>query len=150
MKPELKSGPWADIAVFQKLDAGKAVEAFLKGKGLQARTYDDRVFRYFLFLRPPRVTYRLQVRQSDFRDADAFLEVGAPEALKEAIHCPSCDSLLISYPQMTRKFILPTILLHLGIIFRVIQHECYCNHCHFVWNLPEEKIIHAPKPAHAR
>src|SRR5271163_3435027 len=113
MKPELKSGPWADIAVFQNLDAGKAVEAFLKGKGLQARTYDDRVFRYFLFLCPPRVTYRLQVRQSDFKDADAFLEVGAPDTLKEAIHCPSCDSLLISYPQMTRKFILPTILLHL-------------------------------------
>ena len=38
---------------------------------------------------------------------------------------------------MTRKFILPTIMLHLGIILRLVGHECYCEHCHAMWNLPE-------------
>ena len=47
---------------------------------------------------------------------------------------------------MTRKFILPTILLHLGIIFRVIDHEYYCEHCHYFWNLPTEKAAPDPKP----
>jgi hypothetical protein len=37
---------------------------------------------------------------------------------------------------MTRKFFLPTLALHLGIIFRIIEHECYCEHCHCTWNLP--------------
>lgn len=150
MSSESKHEPWADVAVFYDLSSGQALESFFEGKGLQARTYDDWVFRWFLFLRPPRVTFRVQVRKSNFKDADAFLEVGRPEALQLAIRCPSCNSLRIEYPQMTRKFILPTVLLHLGIIFRVIEHECYCNHCHFIWNLPKEDPAHATKPAHAR
>jgi hypothetical protein len=47
---------------------------------------------------------------------------------------------------MTRKFLLPTVLLHLGIIFRVINHECDCEHCHFTWNLPGESVRAAPRP----
>ena len=131
---------WADVAVFQDLNAGKAVETFFKNKGLQARTYDDKLFRYFLFLRPPCITHRVQVRQNYLKEAGEFLNAEAPGDLQKAIRCPACDSLQVSYPQMTRKFILPTILLHLGIIFRMIEHECFCEHCHHVWNLPGENI----------
>jgi hypothetical protein len=138
---------WVDVAVFEEMNAGKAVEALLTDRGLAARTYDDKFFRYFLFLRPPRVTFRVQVRQNDVRDADDLLAADAPDALQQAIRCPSCGSLRVSYPQMTRKFLLPTILLHLGIIFRVIDHECYCEHCHYVWNLPAEKVRSVPKPS---
>jgi len=145
MNYSAKHQSWADVAVFEDVNAGKAVEAFLAGKGFAARTYDDKIFRYFLFLRPPAVTYRVQVRQNDFPKACEFLDTGAPEALQRAIRCPSCASLTVSYPQMTRKFILPTILLHLGIIFRVIEHQCYCEHCHFIWSLPDGKMRPAPK-----
>jgi len=137
--------PWLDLAVFEEMDAARAVETFLTGKGLWARTYDDKLFRRFLFLRPPRVTFRVQVRRDEFKSAEDFLATGAAEALQWAIRCPSCASLRVSYPQMTRKFILPTLLLHLGIIFRVIDHECYCEHCHFIWNLSDGKPRLAPK-----
>jgi hypothetical protein len=76
-----------------------------------------------------------------------FLRVQTPDVLQKAIHCPSCGSLSVSYPQMTRKFILPTVLLHLGILLRVIDHECYCETCHFTWNLTGENVQPAPKPA---
>jgi hypothetical protein len=138
---------WVDLAVFEDLSAGRALEKFFTDRALSARTYDDKLFRYFLFLRPPRVTYRVLVRQDHVRDADDLLAAAPPDALQQAIRCPSCGSLRVSYPQMTRKFILPTILLHLGIIFRVIDHECYCEHCHHIWNLPTEKPVPAPRPA---
>jgi len=137
---------WVDLAVFEDLNAGRALEKFFTDRGLLVRTYDDKLFRYFLFLRPPRVTFRVQVRQNYVRAADDLLAAGAPDALHQAIRCPSCSSLRVSYPQMTRKFILPTILLHLGIIFRVIDHECYCEHCHYIWNLSAEKVRPEPKP----
>jgi hypothetical protein len=92
------------------------------------------------------VTYRVQVRQDQVRNADELLAAGTLDALQLALRCPSCGSLHVSYPQMTRKFILPTILLHLGIIFRVIDHECYCEHCHYIWNLPADKILPVAKP----
>jgi hypothetical protein len=149
MSTSAKHQPWADVAVFENdnASAGKTIETFLRDKGFESRSYDDKWFRYFLFLRPPRVTHRLQVRHDQVQEADELLSTEAPAALKKAIHCPSCDSRHISYPQMTRKFILPTILLHLGIIFRAIDHECYCEHCHCIWNLPGEKARPAPRPA---
>lgn len=128
---------WQDVAVFEDAADGNALESFLRDIGYEARVYDDKLFRYFLFLRPPRVTWRVQVRKSNYADATKVLQMRPPVILSQAIHCPACGSLRVNYPQMTRKFILPTVLLHLGIIFRVIDHECYCEHCHEMWNLPE-------------
>jgi hypothetical protein len=139
--------PWADLAVFEDLAAGQAVEAFLRGKGFESQTYDDKFFRWFLFLRPPRITYRVQVHGEDLKSADYMLEATAGDLLRSAIHCPECHSLRIQYPQMTRKFFLPTVLLHLGIIFRIVDHECYCEHCHFTWNLPGEHAQPVAQPA---
>jgi hypothetical protein len=65
------------------------------------------------------------------------------EALERSTNCAS---LHVEYPQMTRKFFLPTLLLHLGIIFRVIKHECYCENCHCIWNLPERLPATRPVP----
>jgi hypothetical protein len=146
MRPLTKRPSWVDVAVFEDLDAGKAVEAFMTDQGLAARTYDDKFFRYFLFLRPPRVTFRVQVRQDNMKAAGDILAAARPDALQKAIHCPSCGSRRVSYPQMTRKFLLPTVLLHLGIIFRVIDHECFCEHCHHAWNLPGGNVRAAPRP----
>jgi hypothetical protein len=145
MKALRKHQSWVDVAVFKNVNDGKMLEAFFRGKGLEARTYDDKVFRYFLFLRPPRVTYRVQVRQDHLESANAPLDMNAPGILEKAIHCPSCGSLHVNYPQMTRKFILPTVLLHLGIIFRAIEHECYCESCHYIWNLHQNSAAAAHK-----
>ena len=129
---------WVDIALFEDLSDGKILETFLEGRGLEARTYDDKAFRYFLFLRPPQVTYRVQVRKNDLGHALGFMTAKSSVILEKALHCPACGSLRVNYPQMTRKFILPTMLLHLGIIFRVIEHDCYCEHCHEMWHLPKK------------
>jgi hypothetical protein len=129
--------PWVNVAVFEELNAGQVLETFLKNNGFEARVYNDKILRLFLFLRPPRATFRVQVRQNVFKNAMDVLgtEPGVPAILQKAVHCPSCGSLRVEYPQMTRKFFLPTLLLHLGIIFRVIEHECYCEDCHYIWNL---------------
>lgn len=133
--------PWLDVAMFENEGEGKVLETFFKNKGFQARTYNDKWLRCFLFLRPPRVTYRVQVRKSYIASATECLHLESPAILNKAFHCPSCGSLQVNYPQMTRKFILPTVLLHLGIIFRVIGHECYCEHCHYIWNLPQDEAV---------
>ncbi len=134
-----KHKAWHDVAVFNSLDTGREFETFLRNNGLETRTYDDKLFRYFLFLRPPQVTYRVQVRKNHLVDAARLLEAEPPAVWTKAIHCPACGSVRVNYPQMTRKFILPTVLLHLGIIFRVVGHECYCETCHHMWSLPGAK-----------
>jgi hypothetical protein len=145
MSSPSKHQPWTDVAVFEDLNAGKTVETILTNQGLQARIYDDQLVRRLLFLRPPRVTFRLQVHPGDFARAQDLLHAGPADGLRDASHCPDCGSLQISYPQMTRKFILPTITLHLGILLRLIDHQCYCERCHCMWSLPDKATGLAPK-----
>ena len=137
--------PWHDLALFESIDAGRTLETFLRDNGFDARTYDDKWFRYFLFLRPPRITYKIQVRRNRLTDAYKLLETQSPAVLTKAMHCPSCGSLHVNYPQMTRRFVLPTILLHAGIILRVIEHQCYCEHCHHMWNLTADMPARKPR-----
>jgi hypothetical protein len=131
---------WVDVAVFENLEEANTLVELLQQRKFEARAYDDKLLRYVLFLRPPRITYRVRVRESEFKIVANILEKEQPAILEEAFHCPMCGSLRINYPQMTRKFFLPTVLLHLGIIFRFINHEAYCEHCHHTWNLPKDGV----------
>jgi hypothetical protein len=145
-----KHQPWTTLALFESEADCRVMKKILEGRGFEARTYNDKLLQHFLFLCPPRLTYRLQVRADEFKVVTHVLRTEPPGALAKAVRCPSCDSLQVNYPQMTRKFFLPTLTLHLGIIFRIIEHECFCEHCHCTWNLPKDhgvapKIIRAAK-----
>jgi len=149
MSFSINKQPWANVAIFENASDGKMLEMDLKNKGFETRTYNDKLLQCFLFLCPPHATIRVQVRGSEFKNAMYFVENEPAMAtlLQKAIHCPSCSSLRVQYPQMTRKFLLPTLLLHLGIIFRVITHEAYCDSCHWLWSLPKSRSPLAPKRA---
>ena len=140
---------WSDIATFENSSDGQLLETELKNKGFEARTYNDKLLQLFLFLCPPHATIRVQVRGNDFKSAAYFLDhnPAASGLLQKAIRCPSCGSFRVQYPQMTRKFLLPTLLLHLGIIFRVIMHQAYCESCHWLWSLPKSGSPLPLKPA---
>lgn len=140
---------WVNVTVFEKKGGAQALESLFKNKRIEARIYNDRILRLLLFLCPPRETFRVQVRHGFFKYAMEVLETepGVPAILQQAVHCPDCGSLQVEYPQMTRKFILPTVLLHLGIIFRVVEHECYCGNCHCIWHLPPKLVSPFHRPA---
>jgi hypothetical protein len=133
-----KRQSWSSVAVFENASDGQMLEMDLNNKGFETRTYNDKLLQCFLFLCPPHAIFRVQVRGNDFKNAAYFVdhEPATSALLQKAIRCPSCGSLRVQYPQMTRKFFLPTLLLHFGIIFRVIVHEAYCEGCHWLWSLP--------------
>ena len=59
--------------MFENLNNGQTLESALKNNGFEARTYNDKLLRFFLFLCPPRATFRVQVRDNDFKKATDFL-----------------------------------------------------------------------------
>ena len=68
--------------------------------------------------------------------------------LDQAVCCPECGSPDVDYPQVTRKFILPT--LH-AIFYKLgwAEKEFYCNTCHHTWPLrvkmePERDALNWP------
>ena len=102
--------PWANVAIFEDIKDAGILETFLRGNGIEdVRIHHDRLMQMFLFLAPPRATYRVQVRHDQFEPAMRMINEIHPPVLEKAMHCPACGSLHINYPQMTRKFFLPTL-----------------------------------------
>jgi hypothetical protein len=134
-----KTKAWVNVATFENANDGQMLEMDLKNKGFETRTYIDKLLQYFLFLCPPHATIRVEIRVNDFKNVTYLLdhEPATSVLLQRAIRCPSCGSLRVQYPQMTRRFLLPTLLLHLGIIFRIIAHQAYCESCHWLWSFPK-------------
>ena len=137
---------WVDVAVFEDVNDAKTIESFLTKKRIESRTYQEKFFRYFMFLHPPRATHQVQVRYTSLKFADDLLAASAPDALQRALRCPACHSLHVAYPQLTRPSILSTIRLHFGLIFHSIEHECACERCHCRWQLPGENAATASEP----
>ena len=137
-----KTQPWVNVAIFENANDGQMLEMDLKNKGFETRTYTDKLLQCFLFLCPPHATIRVQVRANDSKNVMYFLdhEQATSVLLQRAIRCPSCGSLRVQYPQMTRRFLLPTLLLHFGVIFRIIAHEAYCESCHWLWSFPKKRV----------
>ncbi len=142
MRSSRKTQPWGNVAIFENASDGQMLETTLKDRGFETRTYNDKLLQRVLFLCPPHATIRVQVRGNDFKKATCFLdpEPATSVLLRRAIRCPSCGSLRVQYPQMTRRFLLPTLFLHLAIIFRVIVHEAYCENCHWLWSLSSKRV----------
>lgn len=142
MKTSVTMQPWVNLAVFEEVEDAEALELALCRQGLAVRTHHDWLLQIFLFLCPPHATYHAQIRDNHFHKAMQFLsrEKFAAGLLQRALRCPACGSLRVQYPQMSRHFFLPTLLLHIGIIFRIIEHEAYCESCHSLWHLPKKQI----------
>lgn len=124
---------WATVATYNDATDAERLRSFLAKEGFEAKVYDDRKMQRRWFLaRRPHATYQTQVREARHEAATVLLKKH-PSQLEEAIQCPNCDSLRVQYPQMTRKFILPTLLAHLFVAAGLMEHEYYCEACHHQW-----------------
>jgi len=67
-------------------------------------------------------------------------EATDPDISAALIRCPQCGSSNIEYPQMTRKFMTPALVIVLCAL-KIIPKEFYCQDCHFTWSNQEEPTI---------
>jgi hypothetical protein len=129
------TNPWMRLAVFNTEEPALALGAHLQKQGVDVRMNDERNLQRFWFLTRPRAGYSVEVQEASFAavqdrmDADPRMT----SLLQEAIRCPSCNSLRVEYPQMTRKNILPTLLAHVFMAVNLMKPQCYCEACHFTW-----------------
>lgn len=134
-KSNLHPHAWSRLAAFDKLKPAQALVEFLEEHWFVVRLYDERKLQRFWFLARPIAGICVQVPEESAAAVRDFLatQPAGDELLRTAIHCPSCESLHVQYPQMTRKNVLPTLVAHGMITLGLMQHECYCEDCHFTW-----------------
>ncbi len=126
---------WTDVAAFDRVETAKAVRALLEEEGIHARIHDERRLQRFWFLVTPHAGVQVEVPERDIAKVGRYFESseGTRALLAEAIRCPACHSRRVQFPQMTRKFVLPTLVAQVLTLFGLLKHNYYCEDCHYTW-----------------
>jgi len=129
---------WTNVATFERLEQAQELQRCLENAGLEALTQDERRLQRYWFLSPQHCGVHVRVPTESLELATEFLTTNsaAVALMAGAIRCPSCHSSRVQYPQMTRKFILPTLVAQFLVLLRIMDRECYCEDCHYTWAKP--------------
>src|SRR5437763_4576735 len=122
------------LATFHEAEPAQQLRTRLEQAGIQAVVEDESKLQRFWFLSEPLAAIHVEVPGPDYEKAARLIQEWdqAQGLLKEAVRCPSCHSPRVEFPQLTRKFITPslgTLLMVIGLIPR----EFYCHDCHYTW-----------------
>jgi transposase-like protein len=127
---------WIRLAVFNRPSSAKALQAFLEEESFVARVRDERKLQRYWFLTKPRGGIYVEIPEDSLMAVKNCLvqKEEGDALLRDAIRCPSCQSLRVEYPQMTRKNILPTLVAHSLVLLHLMEPEFYCEDCHYTWS----------------
>ncbi|MFN2509251.1 MAG: putative signal transducing protein [Chthoniobacterales bacterium] len=133
------------IATFNEPAKARQLKERLQQSGVKADIHNEGHLQAAVFMSKPQANAKVLVEEQDFEAAHKLmveLEANEPELGAAAIRCPQCQSPRIEYPQLTRKFLTPSIA---SILFalKVFEKEFYCQDCHFTWGKGGEPM---PRP----
>ena len=123
------------VAIFSSRTKAEPLQKRLAEAGIQAEIHDELRLEKLWFVSKPGAGVRLEVPAIQFERAEQLLlDWDRSEGtLREAIHCPECRSLLVDYPQFTRKSMLTNLAMGLAAELRLVEKEYYCQVCHYTW-----------------
>jgi hypothetical protein len=106
----------------------------LESAGIRAEIHDERKLQKYWFMSEPLAGVHLRVDRSQYESASRLLHDwdAAEGALKDAVHCPACNSSRVEFPQFTRKFVSPGFYAVLCAL-HLFERKFYCEDCHFTW-----------------
>jgi hypothetical protein len=134
MKTETPKIDFVNAATFNDESEAQELKSFLIGEGVDARVQDESRLQRFWFMSGSKGGIHVQVPKQQLGIVQQIVRepLSAPY-VKKAIHCPSCDSLRVQYPDLSRKSILPTLFFDLFVLLHITKHKYYCEDCHFSW-----------------
>ena len=123
------------VATFDDANHALKLRERLRATGMDARVKDERTLQRFWFHAKPQAGVHVEVAAEDANCASRCVESWEMQgATERSIRCPSCGSPRIQYPNMTRRFVMPTLVAELLSFFGVLFYECYCEACHHTWD----------------
>lgn len=134
------------LATFDHRSPGEQLVSHLAAHAVAAHLRDERRLQRFWFLCHPRAGIHVDVPESLFHEAQIRLSEWKRQhparrrIIEHPLECPECGSSRLQYPNMTRYFLLPTLIAHLLTALHVLDVECYCEDCHATWTpQPEDE-----------
>ena len=122
------------LATFHEVEPAQELRTRLQQAGIDASVHDDSRLQRLWFISQPLAAIHVEVPQPDYLEARHLVEgwQTTEGVLDQAVRCPACHSARVEHPQLTRKFVTPSLgslLMAVGLIPRAF----YCLDCHNTW-----------------
>jgi hypothetical protein len=126
------------VASFDETPGAAAFRDRLQGVGIPGHIHDERKLERYWFSSRPRAGVHVQVSKEYVKLARTTLSEWelSHQAWPQPTHCPACYSSRVQFPNMPRKFILPTLVAQVSVWLGLMDHEYYCEDCHYTWAKP--------------
>ena len=123
------------VALFGTRAKAEPIQKRLVDNGIQAQIHDELRLEKLWFVSKPKAVVRLEVPAGQFdRAYHMLLAWDASEgALRDAIRCAECKSFRVDYPLVSRKSVLPNLVVGFLAAVGHVENEYYCQDCHFTW-----------------
>jgi rubredoxin len=124
------------VATFNDRVPADALTARLRGAGFDADLFDESSAQKWLMLNlKPRAHMRVRVPNVEGERALQTLREWPDSAvlLKDAVHCPQCQSSRVEFPQFSRRTLmsaLPAAAAAAGLI----EQQYFCEACGYTWD----------------
>lgn len=137
------------LATFNDRDHAQPVVNRLQQAGFHPQVQDESKWQKHRFAETL-ASVKVRVDENEFDTARQQLKQwdATEHWLDQAVCCPECGSPDVDYPQVTRKFMMPT--LHMFLFKLHLEEKMfYCNTCHHTWPLrvkvePERDVLNWP------
>src|SRR5580765_3599822 len=122
------------LATFHEVEPAEQLQTRLQQAGIDAILHDDSKLQRLWLVSEPLASIHVEVAQPDFLVARELVQDWQTNqgVLDRAVRCPACHSARVEYPQLTRKFVTPSLgglLMAVGLVPR----KFYCLDCHCTW-----------------
>src|SRR5215471_19336917 len=123
------------VALFSTRASAERFCSRLREREIQAEVHEELGLQKLWFVPKGAAGARLEVPAAQFELAERMLLEWetAEGGLRDAIRCPECGSLLVDYPQFTRKSMMTNLALGLASSVGMVEKEFYCQDCHYTW-----------------
>ncbi|HSH93394.1 MAG TPA: DUF2007 domain-containing protein [Roseimicrobium sp.] len=130
------------IASFNDRASADMLRSRFEMSGIPAVVRDESRLQRYWFHSPDLAAYKVDVPHDAYEKAGRLLkEWDANDGmLKNATRCPECRSVRVEYPQFTRKFASPAVLVEIGVFMKAIPRSFYCEDCQHTW--PDREPLH--------
>lgn len=137
------------LATFNDPDQAIPVFQRLEQAGLHPKLHDETKWQRYHFTERL-ASVKLQVDEGEVEIARRQLKEWdtSDHCLAQAVYCPECNSSDVDYPQVTRKFVMPTLT---SFLYRLgwMEAEFICNICQHTWPRrvkiePERDVLNWP------
>lgn len=129
------------LLTFDEAEHAQAALQQLEQAGLHPTLNDESKWQKRWLVEDCHACYHVQVDKSEHARAEQILDQWGEAhtaILREAMHCPSCGSSDIEYPQYNRKFKLEPAVVAMLAKVGLVEKRFYCKHCQYMWALSDK------------